>query len=72
MKNAKIDRFFDEDNIVQVSTKMHWYMHTTLYHDSVYAILLIADQWPLGDKSYNVRIALGAIKTLIETIDQAE
>ncbi len=72
LKKANINRFYDEENIVQVSTKMHWYMHTNLYHDSVYGVLYIAYQWPLGEYSCNVRFALGTIKVLIEAIDQAE
>ena len=56
-------------NTVDVSTKMHWFMHTDIYVSSVYKILQFAQRISPENQQANVTIALGCIKNLIYNID---
>lgn len=56
------------DNIVAVSTKMHWYMHTPAYFASVNSIVVFASALP-GDEKENVRTAVRLIALAITTVD---
>ena len=64
-----IDRYNDPDNLLSVSTKMHWYIHTDLYYSAVNGIVNFA--YGLGgDKEDNVRRTLRFMKLLIQIADQ--
>lgn len=69
LTSLNIDRYNDPDNLVSVSTKMHWYIHTDLYYSAVNGIVNFA--YGLGgDKEDNVRRALRFMKLLIQIADQ--
>ena len=68
LRSVGIRYVSDPDNLVEVSTKMHWFMHTKVYYSSVNAIIGYANSMD-GDKEKNVRMALKLIKKAIQIID---
>ena len=68
LRKAGINRFSDSENIVEVPTKYHWFLHTTLYYGAVNQILKIADNLEYGDNATNIKNALGIIKAAISFI----
>ena len=57
-------------NTVDVSTKMHWFMHTNIYVSSVYTILHFAQSISPKNQHATVSMALGCIKDLIRNVDK--
>ena len=68
--NCHLDIHADE-NLVSVSTQMHWFMHQEAYYTSVNALVSAAYHLPIGTPIDNVKCAVKQIKKLIQTVDKA-
>lgn len=67
-----IDPRTSHENLVEVSTQMHWYMHTTVYTTSINTIIGFAYNLSSAPRAQrtNVSLTLTLLGNLIETIDQ--
>ncbi len=73
LEKVGIDINNGPENLVNVSTQMHWHMHTKTYIESVNAILNVA--YGLSNNTekqrVNVMLALQLIREAINIVDQA-
>lgn len=64
-----IDPKTDPDNIVVISSQLHWFTRTNVHHSTVGAIIKLVDEFPYWDKEENIRNTLRLLRTLFYMID---
>lgn len=69
LESLGISVYTDPDNLVTVSTTMHWYMHTDIYCIAVNSLIELVYEYSDENKEYNVRWMLKTIKAVIQMID---